>query len=314
MTGLRKGELAALTVRHMELEGPVPYFVLDAADEKAGRGAEIPLRADLAADVRAWLAERLERVQNAARDTGRPLPVRPPADAPLFTVPSGLVRIMDHDLVAAGIAELVIGDDGRPRIDKRDDRGRSVDVHALRHTFGTHLSKGGVSPRTAQAAMRHGSLDLTMNTYTDPRLLDVAGALDVLPDLPLHGGPIADRQRATGTADSSPAGAGLVNRMPRVATAGDAQFAPRLRKADDDGDAETRCGGVETSRRNLVPNLVPPTGKRSTRPASADRLAETGDPAGIAASVAADEGCRRVSLAGTKRATRLERATFSLEG
>jgi len=28
----------------------------------------------------------------------------------------------------------------------------------MRHTFGTHLSKGGVSPRTAQAAMRASDL------------------------------------------------------------------------------------------------------------------------------------------------------------
>jgi hypothetical protein len=33
----------------------------------------------------------------------------------------------------------------------------------LRHTFGTHLSKNGVAPHTAQAAMRYSSLDLTMN-------------------------------------------------------------------------------------------------------------------------------------------------------
>ena len=61
-------------------------------------------------------------------------------------------------------------------IDKRDERGRTVDVHAIRHTFGTLLSKGGVTPRTAQAAMRHSTIDLTMNVYTDPKLLDVAGA------------------------------------------------------------------------------------------------------------------------------------------
>ena len=66
-------------------------------------------------------------------------------------------------------------------IPKRDERGRTVDVHALRHSFGTLLSRGGVSPRTAQAAMRHSSLDLTMNVYTDPKLLDVHGALDMLP-------------------------------------------------------------------------------------------------------------------------------------
>jgi len=56
-----------------------------------------------------------------------------------------------------------------------------VDIHALRHTFGTHLSKNGVAPRTAQAALRHSSIDLTMNVYTDPELLDVAGAMDALP-------------------------------------------------------------------------------------------------------------------------------------
>jgi integrase len=54
-------------------------------------------------------------------------------------------------------------------------------VHALRHTFGTHLSKAGVPPRVAQAAMRHSSLNLTMNIYTDPTLLDVAGAINALP-------------------------------------------------------------------------------------------------------------------------------------
>jgi hypothetical protein len=31
------------------------------------------------------------------------------------------------------------------------------------------------------AAMRHSSLDLTMNIYTDPTLLDVAGAVEVMP-------------------------------------------------------------------------------------------------------------------------------------
>lgn len=43
----------------------------------------------------------------------------------------------------------------------------------------------GVAPRTAQAALRHSSLDLTMNVYTDPTLLDVAGALKALPELSL---------------------------------------------------------------------------------------------------------------------------------
>jgi hypothetical protein len=35
--------------------------------------------------------------------------------------------------------------------------------------------------------MRHSSLDLTMDVYTDPTLLDVAGALEALPGLSLEG-------------------------------------------------------------------------------------------------------------------------------
>jgi hypothetical protein len=110
----------------------------------------------------------------------------------LFTVPAGLVRILDRDLRLAGI----------PKV---DERGRTVDVHAFRHTFGTLLSKGGVRPRTAQAAMRHSTIDLTMNVYTDPKLLDVAGAMEALPALPLVVGEASEAvaAKATGTDDSA---------------------------------------------------------------------------------------------------------------
>src|SRR5262249_26602773 len=84
---------------------------------------------------------------------------------------------------------------------KRNERGRTLDVHTLRTTFGTLLSKVGVSPRTAQAAMRHSDPSLTANVYTDPKLLDVHGALDSLPNLPLDSGssPCRERARASGT-------------------------------------------------------------------------------------------------------------------
>jgi hypothetical protein len=68
-------------------------------------------------------------------------------------------------------------------IPKRDERNRVVDVHAFRVTFGTHLCAAGVPLRTAQAAMRHSKPELTANIYTDPKLLDVAGAIDALPAL-----------------------------------------------------------------------------------------------------------------------------------
>jgi integrase len=187
LTGLRKSELASLTVAQLHVDDPVPYLSLDAADEKNREGNDIPLRDDLAADLRGWLADKLHRLQEEALRAGAPIPARLPPDTPLFAVPDRLVMILDRDLRLAGIA-------------KRDDRGRTLDVHALRHTFGTLLSKGGVAPGTAQAAMRHSDIKLTMNVYTDPALLDVRGALDALPLLPL-GGESAEREaeRATGT-------------------------------------------------------------------------------------------------------------------
>lgn len=188
LTGLRKGELASVTVGQVELNAQPAYIVLNAADEKARRGAEIPLRADLAKDLSEWLDHKLQALQGDPKRSDGASVDRLPSDTPLFNVPDKLVKVLNRDLIAAGIV-------------KRDDRGRTVDVHALRHTFGTLLSKGGVAPRTAQAAMRHSSIDLTMNTYTDPRLLDVAGAMDALPSLPLDRSGEAEpvHLRATGT-------------------------------------------------------------------------------------------------------------------
>lgn len=179
LTGLRKGELASLTVGDLRLDHAPPYAVLRAWADKARLGAEIPLRPDLAADLRRWLAAELECLRATVAEGGLPIPVRLPAERKVFAVPYNFAPVLHRDLRAAGIP-------------KRDDRGFVVDVHALRHTFGTHLAKS-VLPRTAQAAMRHSTIQLTMNLYTDPRLLDVASALDALPslraraDLPLRG-------------------------------------------------------------------------------------------------------------------------------
>ncbi len=168
LTGLRKSELASMTIAQLYLDAKPAFAELLAKDEKAGRGAQIPLRADLVSELRNYLAHRLKWEQEQALRDDRPVPIRLAPDSKLFTVPWDLVRIFDRDITAADIA-------------KHDERGRVVDVHALRHTFGTHLSKAGVTPRVAMAAMRHSSIELTMNIYTDPALLDVGAAVDSLP-------------------------------------------------------------------------------------------------------------------------------------
>jgi len=170
LTGLRKSELASLTVGQLHLEVAYPFADLAPEDEKNREGSRIPLRRDLADELSAWISDKATigagSIAGAERRDGIM------SNKLLFNVPAGLLRILDRDLAAAGIP-------------KRDERGRTVDVHAMRHSFGTLLSKGGVAPRTAQAAMRHSSIDLTMNTYTDPKLLDIHGALDALPSLRL---------------------------------------------------------------------------------------------------------------------------------
>jgi integrase len=186
LTGLRKNELASLTVGQLNLDGPVCYASLDATDEKSGEGNDVPLRDDLVADLRDWLADKLARMQSDARNRGEPIPARLLPGTPVFDVPAGLLRILNRDVKAAGIP-------------KKDERGRAVCLHGLRHTFGTLLSTGGVAPRTAQDAMRHSDIRLTMNVYTDPRLLDTAGALNALPAMPLDE-PGRQAERATGTA------------------------------------------------------------------------------------------------------------------
>ena len=188
LTGLRLNELRTLTTDNLFLDDRQPCIVLNAANEKNRQGSTLPLRADLAADLRAWLNDRAEpTAESGTLKFRRPTATPKAAAKPLFAIPAALVKILNRDIEAAGIP-------------KRDDRGRTVDVHALRGTFATMLSTSGVAPRTAQAALRHSSIDLTMNVYTDPKLLDVAGALDSLPTLTLDG-TIPNRMKATGTFD-----------------------------------------------------------------------------------------------------------------
>jgi integrase len=172
-TGLRRGELAALTVGDVRLDDPRPAIILRAADAKNGVAARQPLRADVAAELRAWVDEKAEAACGQQID-----------GLPLFDVPDKLVRILDRDIVAAGIT-------------KRDKHGRTVDVHALRGTFGSHLARANVGPVTLKTLMRHSRLETTLKFYIDDDLLEVENAVGTLPAL-LTGGDSLESARKTG--------------------------------------------------------------------------------------------------------------------
>lgn len=65
LTGLRRNELASLTVGQLELDGPMPFVVLNAADEKNRQGSTIPLRRDLANDLGNCCLTRRSRLRYA---------------------------------------------------------------------------------------------------------------------------------------------------------------------------------------------------------------------------------------------------------
>jgi integrase len=147
-TGLRRQEAEDLCWGDLHLGIPTPFIKLRAKLTKSRRADSIPLRADL--------AEELGERRGDAGD----------ADRVFNSVPT----IEEHRayLTAA-------------KIDWEDSEGRRADVHALRHTYGTLLSNAGVAPREAMELMRHTDLRLTMKVYTDPRIFNLAGAVERLP-------------------------------------------------------------------------------------------------------------------------------------
>jgi integrase len=132
LTGLRKSELANLTVAQLRLDERTPYIDLDAADEQNREGNDIIIRADLADDLRTWLGDKLASLQAEALRRGDPIPARLPSTTAMFYAPSGLDKIFNRDLKLAGIA-------------KRDERAeRSTCMHCERRLA---LSWGGAGCR-----------------------------------------------------------------------------------------------------------------------------------------------------------------------
>jgi len=168
LTGLRRGELASLTLKNAWLDNEPPRFSLNAAQTKNRTDAQIVLRSDLAAEVRQWIAQLTSE--------GRTMEDR------IFTIPDrrAFLRLFDADLELAGIP-------------KHDDRGRVADVHCLRHSFATSLARSGASPKTAQTLLRHSDINLTMSVYSHSEFSDLVSSLDALPTYRATGTTLATR-------------------------------------------------------------------------------------------------------------------------
>ncbi len=99
-TGLRKNELASLTIGQLDLNAGFPHVRLNAADEKNREGNSIPLRRDVADELRHWLASSSdygagsENVLAFRRDA---TPIKRPASTPLLNIPEAFCKILDRD-------------------------------------------------------------------------------------------------------------------------------------------------------------------------------------------------------------------------
>ncbi len=172
-TGLRAGELRSLTGASFDLKATSPTVTVEAAYSKRRRKDVLPLRADTARLLRAWLRTRLPSSRAFNLPTQNPLR-----------------EALQTDIKAAKIKGL-------------DDPKRPLDFHSLRHTFLTNLARAGVHPKTAQALARHSTISLTLDRYTHVSLGDEVRAVEALPDLSGSPGP---KLKPTGTEGGMGAG------------------------------------------------------------------------------------------------------------
>jgi integrase len=165
--GLRRNELGSLTPESFRLDADPPTVTAEGKWTKNRKTETLPLRQDLAAELREWLRGK-------------------PAGKPLFPVKGRKRRAMLRaDLKAAGI---------EPVVD-----GKVIDLHALRTTFITHLSLGGVPLAVAQKLARHSDPRLTSNVYTSLSLADLQKAVQALPPTgATPADPQADGSKAAG--------------------------------------------------------------------------------------------------------------------
>ena len=221
-TGLRASELASLHAGSLDLEGAPPTIVVQAGYCKRRRRDVQPMPAWLADRLAAWLATKApEALATLAIRPDDPQAIQAPENATRAKLWPGSWRgraaeMLRADLACARAAWLEEAEHdraeqaGRERSDYlvyEDQAGRVFDFHALRHQFISNLASAGVHPKVAQQLARHSTIDLTMNRYTHLAVADVAGALDLLPELPA-GGPETEAARATGTEGKAAGGAG----------------------------------------------------------------------------------------------------------
>ncbi len=110
-----------------------------------------------------------------------------PAETLILKITDRLLRCFNDDLLAAGLARkerTVVEGKNKTVILKRDAAGRVLDLHSLRHTFGTRLGRmPGVDPKSVQTLMRHSDPRMTFGVYVHSDKARLAAAVAQLPPI-----------------------------------------------------------------------------------------------------------------------------------
>jgi len=160
-TGLRVGELSALTWGELDLTTGQEIAEIEARKQKGRDDALVVLHPMLAEMLRRHRKERSTAEVRAGRG-----PLR--NDDRVFRVSSSLLRWLKLDAEWAGIG-------------LTDARGRSTTVHGIRAGFNTTLRRNSTDPALRMRLMRHKSADLGLGTYDKVEIAELRHELERLP-------------------------------------------------------------------------------------------------------------------------------------
>jgi len=133
-TGLRVNEARSLKWSDLDLKAGTlttrPYW----SGNKNGKEETLPLPPDLVCTLELW------KVRHTCK-----------GDL-VVVIPKNFLKTFYDDLDAADI-------------EREDSAKRVLDLHALRHTYGSRLVAAGVDIKTVQTLMRHSTPTLTLGIY-----------------------------------------------------------------------------------------------------------------------------------------------------
>jgi integrase len=160
-TGLRVGELSALTWAELDLTPGQEIAAVEARKQKSRDDALVVLHPMLAEMLRRHRQECSAAATRAGRGPTR-------NGDRVFRVSSSLLRWLKLDAKWAGIG-------------LTDARGRSTTVHGIRAGFNTTLRRNATDPSLRMRLMRHKSTDLGLGTYDKVEIDELRHELERLP-------------------------------------------------------------------------------------------------------------------------------------